>query len=361
MGHRTFVIGDPQAPFEHFLAILRNHRLLDDSDRLANDVHLISVGDHFDYGTHDLAHVATQGLAILRWLASHSSSQVTIIMGNHDAVRVMEFANVPDDATFAQAHAAGLRIKKSPNDDAERLFLQEFPSIPTVGYAARDFAAFTVEQRELVQSLLLQGRMVMAAAVVLHDGREALATHAGVTSRELTMLESATSVKAVADALNQFLANGVVAAKPAWLVGKPAALDLAPLCVTAQNGNESGGMLFHRPIDEPVSSDVNGWEFSVEAPRRFVPSSLPTLFTQIVGHTGHRKCKELLSQASDPPAAAHEVGGIRTLRFVNGAPQYRLGVLPLLEGAADLILIDGEMRAVPADQYQLMAVEGLLV
>ena len=45
---RTFVMGDPQAPFAKVLEVLDHHHALDD-DKLASDVVLVSIGDHFDY------------------------------------------------------------------------------------------------------------------------------------------------------------------------------------------------------------------------------------------------------------------------------------------------------------------------
>ena len=49
---RTFVMGAPQAPFAKTLEVLATHRALD-GDRLAPDVVLVSIGDHFDYDLND--------------------------------------------------------------------------------------------------------------------------------------------------------------------------------------------------------------------------------------------------------------------------------------------------------------------
>jgi len=64
-GMRTFVMGDPQVSFAHLQQVLTHHQLLDDVGNIVDDAHLISVGDHFDYGTDNTREVAAQGLAIL--------------------------------------------------------------------------------------------------------------------------------------------------------------------------------------------------------------------------------------------------------------------------------------------------------
>ena len=48
---RHLAIGDPQAPLQTFLSILDHHQLLGDHGRLRDEVMLVSMGDHFDYGT----------------------------------------------------------------------------------------------------------------------------------------------------------------------------------------------------------------------------------------------------------------------------------------------------------------------
>jgi hypothetical protein len=160
-----------------------DHQLLDTHDRLRPDVHLISVGDHFDYGMENLPDVAAQGLAILQWLASHSPEQTTILLGNHDTVRVIEFAGVVSDDAFAVAQRCarelyerakrhGLNRSNQQIADEERIFLARFPDIPAVGYAARDFSAFSTAQRDLVADLLLHNRCGLATVVALADGRK---------------------------------------------------------------------------------------------------------------------------------------------------------------------------------------------
>lgn len=105
---RTFVVGDPQAPFAAVMAVLDHHGLLD-GDRLRGDVRLVAIGDYFDYDLDDPVGAGLEGLRVLRWLVSHDEEQVVLLAGNHDLARVMELAQI-DDATFARARALGRDI-----------------------------------------------------------------------------------------------------------------------------------------------------------------------------------------------------------------------------------------------------------
>ena len=67
---RTLVMGDPQAPFAKVQEILALHRALD-GNRIASDVVLVSIGDHFDYDVHNPRVASQEGVTLLRWLASH--------------------------------------------------------------------------------------------------------------------------------------------------------------------------------------------------------------------------------------------------------------------------------------------------
>src|ERR1043166_2006154 len=110
---RTFVIGDPQGPFAKVLEVLAAHGALA-GDRLAPDVVLVSIGDHFDYDQHDPETAGKEGVRLLRWLADHhpepgrilpadpAAEQARLRLGNHDASRVMELIDF-DDAAFAAA------------------------------------------------------------------------------------------------------------------------------------------------------------------------------------------------------------------------------------------------------------------
>src|SRR4051812_9795100 len=164
---RTLVMGDPQAPFAKLLEVLDRHAALD-GDRLAPDVVLVSIGDHFDYDFEDWRTAGQEGLKFLRWLASHDAAQVKLLLGNHDAWRVMELVAITDER-FAQARA----FARSLDGDVARRarFLAAFPELPSPGLASRDFASFSVEQRMLVMELLLAGRFQLALVGELPDGR----------------------------------------------------------------------------------------------------------------------------------------------------------------------------------------------
>ena len=109
---RTFVMGDPQAPMAKVMAVLAAHALLRADGRLADDVVLVSIGDHFDYDLDDPVGAGEEGLRTLRWLASHDPAQVQLLLGNHDAARIMELAGL-DDARFAAARALGRSIRET--------------------------------------------------------------------------------------------------------------------------------------------------------------------------------------------------------------------------------------------------------
>src|SRR6476646_5773627 len=79
---RHFAIGDPQAPFETFLALLDRRGLLGADGRLVPDAALVSIGDHFDWGKRsDRDRAAEGGSLLVAWLAAHPADQVTMILG----------------------------------------------------------------------------------------------------------------------------------------------------------------------------------------------------------------------------------------------------------------------------------------
>lgn len=362
----TFVIGDPQAPFAKVLEVLDRHgALAPGKDRLADGVVLVSIGDHFDYDLEHPAEAAAEGLRTLRWLASHDREQVILLFGNHDAARVMELAYL-DDETFQAARAFGREIDHVAKTvgpkaakDREREFAATYPALPSSGVIGRDCASFTTEQRALVIDLLLAGRFSLARTAVLADGRAALLTHAGITNRELEMLDIgyASEPDLIAKALSRFFAEAIDRVRPAWEAGELAALSLAPLHVTGSHGEEGGGLLYHRPTN-PASSKIDmRWAASSERPRRFDPRELPTGVTQVVGHTGHAKCTfELAAWATDA-ARARKRGGIRTLRVTGKSVVYDVDVLPPSPSATDMIFIDGELRRLPAHEVALLRVD----
>ena len=202
---RTLVMGDPQAPFGKLIAILEHHGAIADG-RLADDVVLVSIGDHFDYDFRDWYTAGQDGLRFLRWLASHDDAHVKLLLGNHDVSRVMELVAITDER-FAEARALARSLEDDAAGDAR--FRAAFPELPTAGLAGRDFASFSAEQRALVMELLLAGRFQLALVGDLPCGRRALLTHAGVTTRELGMLGVAAEPRAIAGALQAHLGAAI--------------------------------------------------------------------------------------------------------------------------------------------------------
>ena len=365
---RTFVMGDPQAAFDHVMGVLDAHRALAPGGaQLADDVVLVSIGDHFDFDLTRPASAAADSVRLVRWVASHDPARALLLLGNHDAARVIDLVGL-DDARFAAAAALGRSIAETRKRDgrdasAQRTrdeFAPQFPDVPTPGLAARDYAEYTTEQRALVAELLLSGRFHLALAGELPDGRHALLTHAAVTVRELALLGLPDERDAVrlAAAFDARLAAALAAVRADWTRGTWTPLPLAPLHVSGVAGEEGGGMLYHRPTNPDRPGCDRSWELRPDRPRRYDPRTLPRGLVQIAGHTGHRKCVEELDGWVTPTARARPIGGIRTLRVhPAGAPRqvtYDLGVLPPEPGAADVLLIDGEMRHVAPREYQLL-------
>jgi hypothetical protein len=359
---RTLVMGDPQAPFAKLLEVLDRHGALA-GDRLAPDVVLVSIGDHFDYDVRDPVTAGREGLAILRWLASHDVAQVRLLLGNHDASRVMELA-VIDDATFARARLLARLIDETERADGEqaarervqREYVPAFAALPPPGVVGRDYASFTTEQRTLVMELLLAGRFQLASTGTLPDGRSVLLTHAGVTRRELAMLELTDDAPPdrIAAALAAQLAVALDRVRTDWQRGEPAPMSLAPLHIAGSTGEEGGGLLYHRPSNPDRADADPAWALAPSRPRRFDPRTLPRGLTQVVGHSGHAKCVYELDGWVTEAARARKHGGIRTLRVMGDTVTYDLGLAPPAPGAAEMILIDGELRRVDPRDVALL-------
>lgn len=358
MPRRFVAIGDPQSSAERFFGALAAHGLLGDDGWLAREVRLVSMGDHFDYHVPEREAARVEGVRILEWLAAHDRDHVAILFGNHDAARVMELATI-DDARFAEAAELARAITELPRDQragGEAAFAARFPELATPGYAARDYNAFTVEQRALVQRLLLAGRFQLAAtAAVL--GAPALLTHAGVTKRELAALGLPDDAhpQTIADALEDRLARAVAEVASDWRADRSTPLSLEPLHIAGAAGEEGGGLLYHRPSDpERPGADLS-WEQG-HAPRRYDPRcDLPRGLVQVIGHTGHRKASKEMPRWRWPDDD-DAPGGVRTLRVAaDGAVTYRRGVHRGAPDDAIVYMTDPEMHYVsrPADVAML--------
>jgi hypothetical protein len=357
---RIFAMGDPQAPFSKTREVLDAHGALA-GDRLASDVVLVSIGDHFDYDLNDPVTAAAEGLRTLRWLADHDPAQVILLLGNHDASRVMELATITDEE-FTAARVLARSIDATEKTDGKeaaieriaREFVPAHPQLPPPGVVGRDYASFTTEQRTLVMELLLAGRFHLALTGALEDGREVLITHAGVTRRELGMLGVEATPFAIAAALEAHLTASIDHVRDDWQQGELAPLSLAPLHVTGSPGEEGGGLLYHRPSNPSRADADPAWALAASRPRRFDPRTLPRGITQVIGHSGHAKCVHELGPWVEPAARRRKHGGIRTLRVSDAGISYDLGIAPHEDDAADLILIDGELRRVPASEVELL-------
>lgn len=267
---RTLVMGDPQAPFARVLEVLEANRALGADGRLAPDVTLVSIGDHFDYDLKHPIEAGREGVAVLRWLASHDPAQVVLLLGNHDTARVMELVGL-DDKRFAEARALARAMQGKQESDED--FERRFPDIPTAGLAARDYASYSEEQRELVVELLLAGRFHLALVGRLPDGRDVLITHAGVTRRELALLGiDAVDPYRIAAGLQDRLRRASDERRAEWARGERTPLSLEPLHVTGKSGVEGGGLLYHRPARSDWPEVDAAWEFDPERPRRFDPA-----------------------------------------------------------------------------------------
>lgn len=329
---RDVVIGDPQAPLSTFLGILDRHGLLGADGTLVEDVHLTSVGDHFDYGGADRARAAARdGTALMAWLAAHHASRVTIIAGNHDLGRVGELAGF-DDATFRVAQERAVRVYASGDVEAEAALLAAYPALPSAEIAARDFSSFEVRQRDLVTRLLRTGRMRLARAV-----GQRLIVHAGVTRSDVEGDD--------AGAIATWLNDRLDAAVATWSSG-PFVIEGLHHPGNARDG-EGGGVLYHRPAWPGAD---RRW-FEGPSRRRFDPMDLPRGVVQIVGHIRDRKCRALLGVGGDAID-----GPLRVLRVPHRT--YERGTIEsVADDEAAMVFVDGGMGYGGAQRYELLDLE----
>ena len=353
---RRLAIGDPQAPLERLLEILDAHRALGDDGRLAADVHLVSIGDHFDWGGRERREEAARSsLETLSWLGAHGADQVTLILGNHDLARVGEMAGF-DDETFGcvQAEADAIYAENPIDRVREHRLLDRHPQLPSAETAARDFATFRVAQRDRVAALLRARRFCAAAA----SSPTLLLCHAGVTRDDLAAAGLDTTRHAEAPAVAGTLNALVDAAVEAWEDGIPLSIPHLHRPGSAAKG-EARGIFCHRPSNADL--DARRDHFVGPPRRRFDPRGLPAGLTQAVGHIRDGKCRALFGPwVADGRRRTH--GPLRHLRVRGDDVAYRLG-LPedTRTDDATLLFIDGGMNQAALEAYELLDLERMTV
>ncbi|MGC6416858.1 MAG: metallophosphoesterase [Bradymonadia bacterium] len=340
--HKTVVVGDPQTTFQQFVDVLAQHECLNADGRIHPHIQLIAVGDYFDFGRAGVSRKQAQahGLAILKWLADHDEAHVHILMGNHDLCRVMELYALSDEA-FDEAHALACA-------GDERVYRQIYPDLPPMGVVARDFSAFCVAQRRLLQSLLMARRAKLAHVVQLDVSRPVLVTHAGVTTGELAHLNCIDATpRVIAAKLNSYLDDAVDAVRQSWSDGIDAPLNLEPLHIAGGAGQEGRGLLYKRPTTKELEPN------DLQQPaRRFQITQLPRRLHQICGHTQHKKCQKLMPGLVDDGELSR--GQIRTLTVGTDRHQYRLGAhLPQPDDAC-LWMVDSGLNYWPAESVDVL-------
>ncbi|KAI9019913.1 hypothetical protein DFJ74DRAFT_707963 [Hyaloraphidium curvatum] len=356
---RWFAVGDPQCPFDRFLRTLASRGLVSDEGWLRPDVGLVSMGDHFDFlGTQkddpeNRATAGREGLLNLSWLAAHEPEQVVIILGNHDAVRVMELAKF-SDASFRAARKRSFDVKP----EEVRAFCDEF-DIAEPGILRRDFSTFTEAQRDLVKSLLL-ARRYRLATTAQHGGDVLLMNHAGTTRRELHVLglSDESGAKEVAAALQSSLDRAVDRVVNAWRDGGNEALNLEPLHFAGVASTQPGGLMAHRPANPAAIAD-SAWGFAEGRPRRYDVSKLPLGFSQIVGHTNGSLLRK--NMGSWGSGASHSFGHCHTLHFGRQGvePEVEIGIRPAKEGGTRVIYLDPGLAYVGRDdEVEIMELDG---
>jgi len=339
---RNVAIGDPQADITRFFALLDRHGLLGPDGRLRPEVRLVSVGDHFDWGSpHERDAVASSALRLLAWMASHPSDQAVLLLGNHDLGRVGELADFTD-ARFAAAQAEADRIYRSDDTDAalERDFLSRYPEVPNAELVSRDFGTFREEQRTWVAFLLRARRFRVALAAA----EDLLVLHAGITREDLRTMGLSERewhrAPAVAEALNQTLDAAVAG----WKEG-PLVIPGLHHPGSASYG-EGRGIFYQRASLR--SEDAA--HHAATPRRRFHPCRLPPGLTQVVGHTRDKRSRELL----ELPASEARDGVLRHLVTDGTAVHYHLGAPPPSgPGEAVVVFTDGGMRESPLETFEL--------
>lgn len=341
---RIVALGDPQAAAARVFTVLDRHGLLGEDGWLAADVHLVSMGDHLDWGDRDAREAARQdGARLLAWCGAQDPAQVTMLAGNHDLSRVGELAGFDDvrftaaQAVADAAHAAGAA--------AEAAFLARYPTVPSAECIARDFSSFSTLQQEWVRVLLQRNRLVVAAS---HG--DILLSHAGVSRDELDAIGLDDAAQRDAGHTAAALQRVLRGALDTWDGAAPLALP-----VLHQPGNAAGGegrgLFYHRPC-QPRPDD----EFlSDTAPprRRFDARRLPRGLTQAIGHIRDGKCRTLLGDWCDDASAID--GPLRSLVVRDAGIRYTRGLQPPAgSDTATVLFLDGGLFHADLDRYELL-------
>lgn len=352
---RRVAVGDPQAPLEVFLEVLARRGLISERGWLEDDVQLVSLGDQFDWGAAEQrARAAREAFALLSWLVAHPPDQVVVLAGNHDLSRVGELADLDDeehDRALAMADAAW---RGGETDrEAEADFLAAFPCYPSALVAARDLGSFRSASRDLVVRCL-RARRLQAAVAVEPD---VVLTHAGVTRSQLERargLVGEPSGTGPGVALAEVLERCLRRAVDGWTSGR---LELPGLHRAGSAAGGPGAGVFYQNPAHPETPEAAG---GFQAPERFFdPRDLPPGVVQVVGHVRDSKCRRLLG----PWVAGEPTGGgqLRTLDHRGGQVRYYPGP-PAAARTPDLarmVFVDGEMNAVPPEDYQLLDLDTL--
>jgi hypothetical protein len=342
----TAAMGDPQAPLEAILSILAHHGLLADHGRLRDDVRLVSIGDHFDWGpVEDRARAAYDGLRTIAWLASHPADQVVLLAGNHDLARVGELARFTDEQYERARSEADQGYRHARPARPEAHFRDEY-ELPSWEVAARDLSAFRSAQREWVAALLRAGRLRLACSL-----GGVLLTHAGVSTHELDALGLSDDARADPDAVSDALEARLAKAVRGW---RAEPFRIPQLHAPGDAQGEGAGMLYHRFS----TRDEGAWSVRPDGLRRrtAVRDLAPSL-VQAIGHVRDKKSLSLLGL--DPSAAT--VGRLRTLAVHDGRWRYETEVRadqwPAHSGV--IVHLDGAMLEAEPERYELFDLDRL--
>lgn len=360
---RWFVVGDPQTTPRRFFSVLDRFGLLGSDGLLTPGFGLVSMGDHFDFSM-GAPEAEQAGREIFAWLVAQGPS-TRVLAGNHDIARVAELA-FESDETYARAkrEAAILRDRHSEGRKEEvhelvERFFADHPHLPSPGIVLKDFASFSEAQRDRVEKALVAKRLRLAVVVEIH-GANALLTHAGVTPRELRLLDVPADPFAIARALDAALSAAVARVESAWGEGARARLELEPLHVAGRSRREGGGLLYHRPARRDREGADPEWEFAPDSPRRFDPRDLPRGLVQMIGHSGHARTVRALpgfvAQGSE-----REGIPLRTLSALDESVRYEEGIRSPVPGAATVYMVDPGFAHEPLETIAPLEVDRILL